>query len=495
MAASSAPVSRGARAYFSDTSGTDTDNTSSVAAMTSEPVPDSPSTLPSASHGPNSGVAAAAAQAARRRERVPGPSRTEGDDSSSGSSDEVGTRRGASRVPRSGDADGSRVVRRVGAGGTSASDADADEEDEDDGAAEIDAAVDAAASAGCSGALAAFEAVLGVLTAAGCIIVVLVLRQAAATAVLQPLGRLLIGALGEEVAMAASVAMTQPWLVHGVGAVAAVAIDLVGVLALLAWRYSGYFGVSMRVFLARLRLGAFHVSAFARRMIAYHVAGMLVLLLMQVTIVDWFFALDNFMAEDASIVSGTEGVGGGDGESVGSSDVVESGSAAADAVVTGAGTVFNYGRALELVVASPVREEFVFRVIVFYAAFVRYPSVPVSACIANVLFATVHLLNAYSLRYGALYVALQVAVGFIVGVFYSLRFAVTGSVWEVIVLHVVNNIGAAFVPADGSVDYLELRVLLPRECCCATGARAGQVDLPRPWRAAQPSLTVSRACC
>ena len=49
----------------------------------------------------------------------------------------------------------------------------------------------------------------------------------------------------------------------------------------------------------------------------------------------------------------------------------------------------------------------------------------------------------------------QTSVGFLIGHAFSLRLAATGSLTEVIVLHMVNNICASFVPSDGSVNLLE----------------------------------------
>lgn len=308
--------------------------------------------------------------------------------------------------------------------------------------ADDDEAVDAAASHGCSAALAAFEAVLATLTAAGCMLVVLSLRHVAVWAVAAPCSALVRLVAGDAGAAQAGVWLETAWVRRWVWSPLASTLDALGVLGLLTWRYSGYFGLHSRDFLRRLGARRVAVSRFARNVMLYHIGGFLVLLALQaLSVTEWYFSMENFLVNVPTVLPHS-----------------------VDAAMADAGgkvRMFDLGRALELIVLSPLREEFVFRVVVFYAAFVRYPSVPIVATVTNALFATVHLTNAYSLRFGALYVVLQVGLGFLVGMFYSMRLAVTGSVWEVVLLHVVNNLTASVVPADGSVDYSELRVLLP----------------------------------
>lgn len=110
------------------------------------------------------------------------------------------------------------------------------------------------------------------------------------------------------------------------------------------------------------------------------------------------------------------------------------------------------------------------------------------AAVSSGLFACVHLLNAMSNKFDNSYVMLQVSptlqpvstplrlllvsraamtgaqalAGFVVGCCYCMRLAVTGSVFECFVLHLVNNALACLVPADGTISFADTSKLLPR---------------------------------
>ncbi len=55
------------------------------------------------------------------------------------------------------------------------------------------------------------------------------------------------------------------------------------------------------------------------------------------------------------------------------------------------------------------------------------------------VFGAIHILNLYGTRYGATYIALQIVLGSVIGLFYSLRFMLSATIIEPIVLHAANN--------------------------------------------------------
>lgn len=111
---------------------------------------------------------------------------------------------------------------------------------------------------------------------------------------------------------------------------------------------------------------------------------------------------------------------------------------------------------LNTLLLAPLREELFFRGIVFLLVWNRMgtASVQRSAVLASALFALVHLVNARSVSatYSRSYVAYQMSFAALVGVFLSLRFAVSQSLLECVLLHAVNNSFALLVDTQASVD-------------------------------------------
>lgn len=127
---------------------------------------------------------------------------------------------------------------------------------------------------------------------------------------------------------------------------------------------------------------------------------------------------------------------------------------------------------LDTLVPAPLKEELFFRGLVFLVIWNRLrlvsvstasPLVPTSlytasALIANVLFAGVHLANLRKLgsEYSLSYVMYQMAFAWLVGVFLSLRFSVSQSLFECILLHFVNNFFALAVSKHFVVDFQDI---------------------------------------
>jgi membrane protease YdiL (CAAX protease family) len=75
----------------------------------------------------------------------------------------------------------------------------------------------------------------------------------------------------------------------------------------------------------------------------------------------------------------------------------------------------------------------------------RIPLRPVrSIVIANVVFGAIHLANLYGSRFSAEYISLQIVMGVLVGTFYSTRFFLSQSLWEPLVMHLINNVLSRF---------------------------------------------------
>ena len=77
------------------------------------------------------------------------------------------------------------------------------------------------------------------------------------------------------------------------------------------------------------------------------------------------------------------------------------------------------------------------------------------------VFGLVHLMNLMGVRYQPLYIALQVGLGALLGCFYSLRFALTDTLWQSVVMHAANNLYSSFVPLDAQLDLTSPLIALP----------------------------------
>lgn len=82
-----------------------------------------------------------------------------------------------------------------------------------------------------------------------------------------------------------------------------------------------------------------------------------------------------------------------------------------------------------------------------------------------VTFGLVHLLNLFGSRYTRTYIVLQVFLGMTLGAFYCLRFVLSqNAMLETVMLHVINNVFSSFLPVEAELDLSSAMVSLPRQC-------------------------------
>eukprot|EP01083_Nonionella_stella_P013247 37327_1 len=140
----------------------------------------------------------------------------------------------------------------------------------------------------------------------------------------------------------------------------------------------------------------------------------------------------------------------------------------------------NYYRMFDLFICSPIREEIVHRGLVFLLLYrhvnpMNYShnqqrnsnytksnliAVQRTIIVSGIVFGSIHAFNLFDTTYSKPYVMAQIIVGCIVSFFYSLRMVITTSLWEPIVLHIINNVFAAFIDFS-SDDVTHPLVLLP----------------------------------
>jgi membrane protease YdiL (CAAX protease family) len=105
----------------------------------------------------------------------------------------------------------------------------------------------------------------------------------------------------------------------------------------------------------------------------------------------------------------------------------------------------DWSHVLDFLVLSPLKEELIFRALVFHRLFNRVSS-PIIACgIASLLFGLTHLANLKHTAFSTTYVMLQTFLGVEIGFFYNLHFLRSHSLLDCILLHVMNNIVSSFV--------------------------------------------------
>ncbi|MES1907009.1 MAG: hypothetical protein MHM6MM_000212 [Cercozoa sp. M6MM] len=108
-------------------------------------------------------------------------------------------------------------------------------------------------------------------------------------------------------------------------------------------------------------------------------------------------------------------------------------------------------RVLTVVLLSPLKEELVFRVLALQAAQDMTNSVLFAVSTQSMLFAMLHSLNTATASVSRHYVWLQIVFGLVCGLNFGLRAHLSG-VLECVVLHVMNNAFAMFVPQLAMFD-------------------------------------------
>ncbi|KAL0480515.1 leuS2 [Acrasis kona] len=107
----------------------------------------------------------------------------------------------------------------------------------------------------------------------------------------------------------------------------------------------------------------------------------------------------------------------------------------------------SYSRIFQLFVGSPIVEELLFRVILFFTIYKRINKPITSMVAANLVFSGLHLVNIL-MKSGNAYTFFQMVAGFLLGMFYSTRYFLTLNFAENILLHMINNLSAIFIPVQ-----------------------------------------------
>ena len=122
-------------------------------------------------------------------------------------------------------------------------------------------------------------------------------------------------------------------------------------------------------------------------------------------------------------------------------------------ITDSSGDRFDFYRIFDLLICSPIREEIVHRGLIFLILWRRVnPTnndklIAIKRCmlISAIIFGAIHFLNLFGRVYSAQYVALQVFVGCVVSLFYTLRMVISATLWEPILLHCINNAFSVFI--------------------------------------------------
>ena len=141
----------------------------------------------------------------------------------------------------------------------------------------------------------------------------------------------------------------------------------------------------------------------------------------------------------------------------------------------------NYYRIFDLFICSPFREEIVHRGLIFLLLYrhvnpMNYTTsnpnrnsnynksnlIAIKSCmiISGIVFGLIHGFNLFGTVYSREYAMMQIFVGCIVSFFYTLRMVITSSLWEPIILHVINNSFSVFIDFSND-DVTDPLVLIP----------------------------------
>ena len=140
---------------------------------------------------------------------------------------------------------------------------------------------------------------------------------------------------------------------------------------------------------------------------------------------------------------------------------------------------WHYSRIISLCIISPITEEIVHRGLVFlllyrhvnpmnYSGQIRNSNynksnlVAIKRCmiISGVVFGLIHGLNLFGSVYSKEYTIMQIIVGCIISFFYTLRMVITCTLWECILLHIINNSFSMFISFGGD-DVTNPLIVIP----------------------------------
>ena len=80
--------------------------------------------------------------------------------------------------------------------------------------------------------------------------------------------------------------------------------------------------------------------------------------------------------------------------------------------------------------------------------------------ICGIVFGLIHGFNLFGTTYSREYALMQIIVGCIVSFFYTLRMVITCTLWECILLHMINNSFSMFIDFGGD-DVTDPLVVIP----------------------------------
>jgi membrane protease YdiL (CAAX protease family) len=173
----------------------------------------------------------------------------------------------------------------------------------------------------------------------------------------------------------------------------------------------------------RYGLARFRLSGMAGFLIASHLSGLVLIAAMQQQIGRWPFSWANYQTSD------------------GQWDMV---------------------RTVDMCVLAPWSEEVVFRAVMYSVLIRRIPARPVGcAVITNAVFGLIRMIHLVGSEFSPTYICLQSIMGTLAGTVYSLRFVLTESLWEPVILHTVNNVCSSCLPMRVDFDLNDLCQVLP----------------------------------
>lgn len=123
--------------------------------------------------------------------------------------------------------------------------------------------------------------------------------------------------------------------------------------------------------------------------------------------------------------------------------------------------IYPYDKVVLFLFGSPVLEELLIRLILTMVFRRRTgDSVLWTILYTNFCFSSMHLWNQLSSA-SDLFTFIQAIIAFVIGCFYSTRYYVTGNIFEVIILHFMNNLSGMFVPLNLKWDMIYPYFILP----------------------------------
>eukprot|EP01084_Bolivina_argentea_P144271 253171_1 len=123
---------------------------------------------------------------------------------------------------------------------------------------------------------------------------------------------------------------------------------------------------------------------------------------------------------------------------------------------------FNYYRMFDLFICTPIREEIVHRGLIFLLLYrhvnpMNYTNrnsnynksnlIAIKRCIiiSGIVFGLIHIINLFDTTFSHEYAMVQIMVGCIISFFYTMRMIITTTLWEPIILHMINNMFSVFI--------------------------------------------------